>query len=195
VAISLRRPLSWLDIGAVLRGDSRGRNHNFGSRTLTSLGAKHFAALATLTASLLVPAHLAVTASSIPQPRSGNSSNDKQTSGSAIELLSDTRGVDFSTYIKKMYLSTWEKWKELMPPSVILGETGTNCVQFRVLKDGKVPREFVKLVISSGKKELDAASLQSIRKAAPFPELPPKYDPPYVEFRLTFYYNTSPPKR
>jgi TonB family protein len=144
---------------------------------------------------LLVPVSLTLAASGGSLLQFSNAAHEKQASGSAIEILSDTQGVDFSTYIKKTYLSTLEKWKELMPPSVMLGETGTNCVQFRVLKDGKVPDEFVKLVITSGKKELDAVSIQSIRKAAPFAELPPQYTPSYVEFRLTFYYNTNPPKR
>lgn len=81
-----------------------------------------------------------------------------------------------------------------MPPSVESGQQGINTVQFRVLKDGTVPEDFLKLVFSSEKKDLDEASLQGVRKAAPFSHLPETYSQPFIVLRFTFYYNIAPKK-
>lgn len=90
-----------------------------------------------------------------------------------------------------MYLSVKNKWRTVVPPSVESGEQGRNTVQFRVLQDGTVPQEFLKLVFSSEKKDLDEASMQAIRKAAPFSHLPEKYSAPFITLRFTFAYNTA----
>jgi TonB family protein len=89
-------------------------------------------------------------------------------------------------------LSVKNKWHTVLPPSVGAGEqVGKNKVQFRVLQDGTVPEEFLKLVLSSGKRDLDEASLQAVRKAAPFNHLPEKYSAPFITLRFNFYYNGS----
>lgn len=71
------------------------------------------------------------------------------------------------------------------------GQLGKNAVQFRVLRDGTIPKNFLKLVYSSGKKDLDEASSQAVRKAAPFSHLPETYSQPFIELRMTFFYNCN----
>jgi TonB family protein len=82
-----------------------------------------------------------------------------------------------------------------MPASVAKGQKGINSVEFRILQDGSVPRDSMKSKASSGKADLDEASLSGILAAAPFAKLPADFTAPYIELRFTFYYNLEPPQR
>jgi TonB family protein len=112
-----------------------------------------------------------------------------------IEMLTPTEGVDFNGYLRSVYLTTKKRWFANMPPSVAKGQKGVNSVEFRILQDGTVPKEFMKVKAGSGKADLDQASLAGIREAAPFAKLPEKFTAPYIELRFTFYYNLEPPQR
>jgi TonB family protein len=81
-----------------------------------------------------------------------------------------------------------------MPHSIEKGEKGIVSIEFRVQQDGKVPADSLKILSSSGKKELDDASLNAIHNVAPFDYLPSKFSQPFVELRMIFYYNTAPPR-
>ena len=113
--------------------------------------------------------------------------------GCGLEMLTDTEGIDFNTYLRTVYISIRQNWYAIMPPSVQAGQQGVNKVAFRVMQDGKVPEDFVKLAVHSGKEELDRASLVAIRAtaAAPFSHLPEKFSHPFIALRVTFYYNMS----
>jgi TonB family protein len=74
--------------------------------------------------------------------------------------------------------------------SVQSGEQGKNAIRFLVLQNGTIPENFVKLEIRSGQKDLDEASPQAVRKAAPFKHLPEKFSQPFIDLRVTFYYNS-----
>jgi TonB family protein len=108
-----------------------------------------------------------------------------------LEMLSDTEGVDFNAYLREVYLSVKKRWFANMPPSVEKGQQGSNTVEFRVLRDGNVPKDYSRIVIRSEKSDFDAASLQAIREAAPFGHLPEKFSQPFIVLRITFYYNLS----
>jgi len=77
--------------------------------------------------------------------------------------------------------------------SVQLGEHGRNVVKFRILRDGTVPADYLKMEISSDKKDLDQASIRAIQKAAPFKPLPEEFQQPFIEMRFSFYYNCKIP--
>jgi Gram-negative bacterial TonB protein C-terminal len=49
-----------------------------------------------------------------------------------------------------------------MPHSIEKGEKGIVSIEFRVQQDGKVPADSLKILSSSGKEELDDASLNAI---------------------------------
>src|ERR1700741_3471398 len=91
-----------------------------------------------------------------PPQSSGSTTKNAQPKG-GLELLTDTEGVDFNSYLHALYISVRNKWHAGMPPSVKSGQQGRNAVQFRVLRDGKVPEDFLKLAYSSGEKDLDEA--------------------------------------
>jgi TonB family protein len=112
-----------------------------------------------------------------------------------IEMLTPTEGVDFNGYLRNVYGTTKKRWFANMPASVAKGNKGINSVEFRILQDGTVPKEFMKIKAPSGKADLDEASLAGIRAAAPFAKLPAEFTGPYIELRFTFYYNLAPPGR
>lgn len=113
----------------------------------------------------------------------------------SIELLTPTEGVDFNGYLRNVYGTTKKGWLARMPASVAQGLKGVNSVEFRILQDGTVPKEFMKFKTRSGKADLDDASVAGIRDAAPFARLPADFTAPYIELRFTFYYNLEPPQR
>ena len=127
----------------------------------------------------------------VPQSRDSTPKHGQARCG--LEMLTDTEGIDFNTYLRTVYISIRQNWYAIMPPSVQAGQQGVNKVAFRVMQDGKVPEDFVKLAVHSGKEELDGASLVAIRAtaAAPFSHLPEKFSHPFIALRVTFYYNMS----
>jgi outer membrane biosynthesis protein TonB len=114
--------------------------------------------------------------------------------GCAITMLSDTEGVDFNSYLRDAYLSVKKRWFANMPPSVEKGQQGTNTVEFRVLQDGTVPKDSLKMTVWSEKSDFDAASVEGIQEGAPFGHLPEKFSKPFIVLRFTFYYNLPVPK-
>jgi TonB family protein len=113
----------------------------------------------------------------------------------ALELLTPTEGIDLNGYLRNVYRTTNKRWFANMPESVGKGQKGVNVVEFRILQDGTVPKEYVKTKRGSGKADLDEASPAAIRGAAPFGKLPAEFSAPYIELRLTFYYNLVPQQR
>jgi TonB family protein len=113
--------------------------------------------------------------------------------GCAFEMRTDTEGVDFNYYLRDAYLSVKKHWLAKMPSSLAKGQQGKNIVEFRVMQDGSVPKEFLKMVLSSEKSDFDAASLQGVSDAAPFNHLPEHFSKPYIVLRFTFYYNLPIP--
>ena len=87
-------------------------------------------------------------------------------------MLTDTEGIDFNAYLRTVYISVRQNWSAIMPPSVQMGQQGVNSVEFRIMQDGKIPEDFVKLTARSGKEDLDRASLTAIRALAPFDHIP-----------------------
>jgi hypothetical protein len=123
-------------------------------------------------------------------PQSGDSTRRHgQVRSSGLEMLTDTEGIDFNPYLLTVLLSVRQNWYALLLPSVESGQQGVNTAEFRVLQDGKVPADFLKLTVHSGKEEFDRASLTAIRASTPFSHLPEKFSHPFIALRITFYHN------
>ena len=142
---------------------------------------------------------------SIPLPAAGTSVCSTQVSvqekrdpspqpSGTIEMLTPTQGVDFSSYMHHVFLTTRKQWLTHLPQSVKSGERGRNVVQFRILRDGTVPKESCVVTESSKQDELDEASLVGIREAAPYGKLPEDFTGDYIELRMKFFYNVTPGK-
>jgi TonB family protein len=118
----------------------------------------------------------------------------RDSAASTIEMRTDAEGVDFNSYLRDVYISVRKRWVAKMPASLVKGQQGKNIVEFRVLQDGSVPKEFLKIALSSEKSDFDAASLQGVSDAAPFSHLPESFLKPYIVLRFTFYYNLPIPQ-
>ena len=109
--------------------------------------------------------------------------------GNAVEILTPTEGVDFSTYIARVLASVKRNWYSVMPESARLGDKGKVVLQFRILRNGVVPEQEPVMMGSSGKEPLDRAAASSIRASTPFEPLPSAFSGPYIELRFIFLYN------
>ena len=133
--------------------------------------------------------------SQIPGGQRGGGSSGHGTAGAGIEMLTDTEGVDFQDYLRRVYLAVRQNWYAVMPASVQLGDQGVVSLQFKIMRDGSVPDGDPQRVFGSGKEPLDRAAISSIRASNPFPTLPPQFKGPYIELRFTYYYNLPVPNR
>lgn len=113
-------------------------------------------------------------------------------SGSAVELLSDPRGVDFRPYLTQVLAAVRRNWFAVIPESARMGMTrGRTLIQFSVARNGSVP----KLVIAktSGAPPLDRAAVAGISASNPFPPLPQEYLGQDIRLQFTFLYNIGTP--
>jgi TonB family protein len=107
----------------------------------------------------------------------------------AMEILSDTLGVDFGPYMKRLHFTVQNHWDPLIPESALppVMKKGVVMVEFSITKDGRV--EGMKLISSSGDVALDRAAWGAITDAIPLPKLPVQFSGEYLTIRARFYYN------
>lgn len=110
----------------------------------------------------------------------------------SLEVLSDTLGVDFSSYLERMRISIYKHWYEVLPESVLppTYKKGKLMIEFAILEDGSVAG--MKLVAPSGDSALDRAAWGGITGSNPFPPLPPEFvrnGGHVLALRCTFTYN------
>ena len=106
-----------------------------------------------------------------------------------MEILSDTMGVDFGSYMKRLHYTVQNHWDPLIPESAMppVMKKGVVVIEFSISKDGKVMG--MKLISSSGDVALDRAAWGGITDAIPLPNLPPQFKGQYLQIRARFYYN------
>jgi TonB family protein len=111
----------------------------------------------------------------------------KRTEG--MEILSDTLGVDFGPYMKRLHYTVQNSWDPLIPESARppVMKKGVVVIQFRIQKNGSVTG--MKLVASSGDVALDRAAWGAITDAIPLPQLPVQFAGEFLELRAIFFYN------
>ena len=105
-------------------------------------------------------------------PSGGGGHGGKGSHGAGIEMLTDTEGVDFNDYFRRIYYIVKGNWEAVMPPSVSLGEQGVVSLHVKIMRDGSVPDPEPVMLYGSGKEPLDRAAVSSIRASNPFPPLP-----------------------
>ena len=104
----------------------------------------------------------------------------------ALDILSDTQGVDFGPYLQRIRHDVKENWYNLIPESAEM-KKGKLAIEFAITKDGQVAG--MKLVASSGDVALDRAAWGGITGSNPFPPLPSDFGGQYLSLRFRFYYN------
>jgi TonB family protein len=105
-----------------------------------------------------------------------------------LEILSDTMGVDFDPYLKRVLHDVRQNWYNAIPESAQM-KHGNLIIEFAITKDGKVAG--MKLVTSSGDIPLDRAAWAGITGSDPFPALPTEFGGQYLALRFRFYYNPT----
>jgi TonB family protein len=106
-----------------------------------------------------------------------------------IDVLTDTRGVDFGPYLTQLLQRIREHWYQVIPDSARppIMKKGAVLIAFRVMKDGAISD--VHYAQSSGDSALDSAARQGVASAAPFQPLPREFPCQYVALQFHFYYN------
>jgi TonB family protein len=106
-----------------------------------------------------------------------------------LEMLTPDQGVDFNSYLQRVYFTVKRNWFAVMPPSVELGDRGIVVLTFRIMRDGSVVSNEPIIQRGSGKEPLDRAAFSSVRASSPFEPLPAQFSGPYIELRYTYLYN------
>jgi TonB family protein len=111
--------------------------------------------------------------------------------GSGLELVSDSRGVDFRPYLTQILAAVKRNWQAVIPESAKRGERrGKVTVRFSVSRDGKVAN--VQITMPSGTEALDLAAIAGISATNPFPPLPAEYNGLPIRLQFVFLYNMRP---
>jgi outer membrane biosynthesis protein TonB len=111
-----------------------------------------------------------------------------------VQVLSDTQGVDFSSWLLRWHRETERTWDPLIPEEVnppIL-KKGAVVVRFKVLPSGRLMDGSMVLEGRSGDTALDRAAWGALTGSS-YPPLPREFHGPYLELRAIFLYNMEPP--
>jgi TonB family protein len=113
---------------------------------------------------------------------------------SGVDILSDTRGVDFGPYVKQVIQATRGAWLKVIPESARPPQEkqGSVGIRFKIDPMGRVSG--MVLEHPSGDIGLDRAAWRGITGASPYPPLPAEFAGPYLELRFGFFYNLDPKK-
>jgi hypothetical protein len=110
-----------------------------------------------------------------------------------VQVLSDTQGVDFSSWLLRWHRETERTWDPLIPDEVnppIL-KKGAVVIRFKVLPNGRLMEGSMVLEGRSGDTGLDRAAWGALT-GSNYPPLPHEFHGPYLELRAIFLYNMEP---
>lgn len=121
-----------------------------------------------------------------------NAPSQHQGAYGAVDILSDTMGVDFGPYIQRVIYDTERAWYPIIPEEARppFDKQGQTYIEFVILPNGNVTD--MRLVGPSGDVALDRAAWAGITGASPFPPLPRAFKGPYLRLRFEFMYNEQP---
>jgi outer membrane biosynthesis protein TonB len=121
-------------------------------------------------------------------PKTGQASTPV---GNGVSILSDTQGVDFKMYIKRLLALVQNNWFAIMPEKVRMGAKGASFVVFSIQKDGSLSPGGPTVERGSGDADLDKAATDTIGSSQ-FEPLPAQFHGPYLRLRIVFLYNLQP---
>ncbi len=109
-------------------------------------------------------------------------------------ILSDTMGVDFSAYMRRLHDDIQRNWDPLIPEEVQppISKRGITGIRFSILPDGKIGS--MTLETRSGDVALDRAAWNGITSEGQFLPLPKQFHGPQLELRVGFFYNIPLPE-
>lgn len=102
-----------------------------------------------------------------------------------VEILTDTRGVDFGPYIRQILQIDSSSWhKLLLQDTSAPTSQGWTLIRFTIAPDGTISA--MHLDDSSHQPALDRAAWGSITSIGKLPPLPKNFNGPNLELRLRF---------
>jgi len=112
--------------------------------------------------------------------------------GGGVQVLSDTQGVDFNDYLRRLIASTYRAWIPLLPEETEppISKEGETYIVFTILPDGRLaPPPAMKLEASSHDVALDKAAWGALVSQGQFPPLPTQFHGPGLTLRFHFMVN------
>jgi TonB family protein len=103
-----------------------------------------------------------------------------------VEVLTDTRGVNFGPYLKDVVATVRKNWYALIPADAKT-KKGKLAIEFAIHQDGSITN--LQVASASGDVSLDRAAWGAITASIPFAALPSAFTGPYLALRFRFYYN------
>jgi hypothetical protein len=106
-----------------------------------------------------------------------------------VDVLSDTMGVDFDPYLKKIIHEIYVTWLPLIPEEARppLNKSGETLIRFTILPNGKIGA--MALDGSSHDDAINRAAWGSILGVGQFPALPSAFHGPNLELRIHYLVN------
>ena len=126
-------------------------------------------------------------------PSDGSMAMHPGAGSGGVQVLSDTQGVDFNSWLLRWHRETERTWDPLIPDEVnapIL-KKGAVVIRFKVLPNGRIQEGSMVLEGRSGDTGLDRAAWGALT-GSNYPPLPREFHGPYLELRAIFLYNMEP---
>jgi periplasmic protein TonB len=98
--------------------------------------------------------------------------------GGDAGVATDLPNFPYPWYISQIRLMLFNAWQKRMP-----GGGGEGVVTFSIMRNG-APTD-LRMSASSGDSAFDAAAVESVQAAAPFPALPSGFGEPFLKVHLT----------
>ena len=105
------------------------------------------------------------------------------------EILSDTQGVNFNPYLRRILQEIYDQWIPLIPEEARppLSKSGVTMIRFTILPDGTIGA--MHLDGSTHDDALNKAAWGSITGVGQFPQLPSQFHGPNLELRIHYLVN------
>jgi len=129
----------------------------------------------------------------VPAPSGGRGSFG------GVDILSDTRGVNFNPYLAKIMREIYNQWIPLLPEETRppLNKSGYTQLRITIMKDGTLHvqdgvHNGMVLESSTHDRAIDEAAWGSVTGVGQFPPLPKEFDGPQLELRIRYLVNQRP---
>lgn len=122
--------------------------------------------------------------------RGGSGSSPLHMGG--VDILSDTQGVNFDPYIRRLLADIYRNWLPLIPEEAKppLSKQGETLIRFSILPDGRIGS--MHLDGSTHDDAINRSAWGSITSEGQFPPLPSQFHGPNLELRIHYFVNKQP---
>jgi len=111
-----------------------------------------------------------------------------------VDILSDTQGVDFDPYLRRLLGDIKRNWEPLLPPEAgsPLFKQGETYIRFTILPDGSIKSASMHLDGSTHDVAIDKSCWNAITSEGQYPPLPKNFHGSEFELRIHFLTNKQP---